>query len=322
MVKEASKNNKSRQMNKKDGKGRLAKRQNGQKGARNATVARIRGNLDAGASAWLRLLSDPCNAPLVPGCYNGMASGMLYRTRTTVNPGPSAVDAYIYFHPSGNIGPEYCPLQWASTNTQGAAPSTAYGAKVFGLPDGSQVRCVAACMKVRYSGTELARQGEVGSSLTNDPPFIIGTTAGVAGTYPAAFQLLNSCQTLYRLGETKHEVRWVPANEDANFVETPITNFNTGNTVAFVVNDFTPGKVLFDLTAVWEVIPNVNGGLVPTERAPTSSNTLNDVLRAIGNVGQWATDPTNQQSIYNVARTAMGAGRLISYAAPALLMAP
>lgn len=280
-------------------------------------VARVRRGLDGGAAAWLRLLADPCNAPLTPGCYQGMASGMLYRTRTNVFVGGSAIDSFLAFVPSNVINTTgYYPIQWCSTNTAGGSPGTRYGTPIAGLPSGARVRCVAACIKIRYLGSELNRAGIVGHHLTNDLPFADGYPVGTSAAVPPIPTLQTTAQTLYRLGEVAHEVRWVPSFGDGNYVQNSVggmaTDVELGNAVALSIQGAPAGSIYYEVTSVWEVIPDVASGLVPPEQPPASSNTVNDVLRAIGNIGKFATDPTNQSTVMNVARMAMGAGRVLS----------
>lgn len=283
------------------------------------TARRLQGVLDKGAADWLRLMEDPCNAPLVRGCFPGLGGGMLFRTRHEVGVGAAAVDSTIFFHPAGNTSGTYYPIQWASSNTSGAAPTTRYGMQITGAwASGSQVRCVAACIKVRYTGSELNRAGIVGHIMTNDPPFLDGTPGGTAGVVPNCFLLRASAQTVYRLGEAAHEVRWLPANEDGNFIEDPIATYNTGNAVGFAVTGAAPGSIYYEVTAVWEVVPPVATNMVPSLTAPPSSNTVNDVLRAIGNVGKWATDPGNASFLRKVAQGGALGLKALSYAGSTL----
>lgn len=310
--------------NKKANKGKQGKPKPKQ---RSRQVSRILRGLDAGAAAWRQLLDDPCNAPLVPACYSGIASGMLYRTRTTVSFGVGGTDASMaamcFFHPAygGTPGQTYCPLQWASVNSADGAPTNVYGQTIPGLPSYGQYRCVAACMKLRYTGSELNRSGIVGHIITNDPPFTNGTPAGVAATLATVSTYLQGCQTTYRLGETNHEVRWAPSSEDGEFQEntTGLQNLlRTGNAVGFIITGYPKGTVYAELTAAWEVVPDTGSGLVPPIMAPSSRNTVNEVLRSIGDLGRWATDPNVQRGVYNVAKTAVGIGRAMYAAAPSV----
>lgn len=280
-------------------------------------AARIRRGLDAGAMAWLRLMADPCNAPLTTGCYQGTSSGMLYRTRVNVSVGASAVDSSCWFIPSNDQNSTgYYPIQWASVNTTGTNPTTLYGTAIPGVPSGAQVRCVAACIKIRYTGSELNRAGIVGHHLTRDAPFLNGYPAGSTTTTYTVAQMQTTAQTLYRLGESDHEVRWVPSFEDGTYVNngpgTGLAGSRTGNAVALSVQGAPAGSIYYEVTAVWEVIPPPVGGLIPPEQPPRSSNTLNDVLRVVGNIGKFATDPHNRETVMNVVRTAVGAGRVLA----------
>lgn len=280
---------------------------------------RLQSSLDRGAMEWLRLLEDPCNAPLVRGCFPGLSGGMLFRTRNEVGVGSLAVDSVLMFHPGGGPTGTYYPIQWASSNATGASPATRYGVQVTGAwSAGSQVRCVAACVKVRYTGKEVDRAGIVGHIMTNDPPFLDGTPAGVASTVPNCFALRASAQTVYRLGEAAHEVRWLPTFEDGSFIEDPIVTYNTGNAVGFVVTGATAGTIYYEVTAVWEVVPNTGTNVMPSMAPPPSNSTVNDVLRAIGDVGKWATDPGNASFLRKVAQGGMLGLKALSYAGSSL----
>lgn len=290
-------------------------------------VRQLRSRLDKGALDWMRLLEDPCNAPLVRGCFPGLSGGMLYRTRSEVGVGATARDSMIFFHPSGNTSSNYYPIQWASSNTTGAAPVTSYGTAISGAwSAGSQVRCVAACIKVRYTNSEYDRAGIVGHIMTNDPPFLNGIPGGTATTLPNCFAVRANAQTVYRLGEAAHEVRWLPTFEDGNFIEDPIATYNTGNSIGFVVTGAPEGSIYYEVTAVWEVIPATGSNLVPSLAPPPSNNTLNDVLRAIGDVGKWATDPQNFSFMRKIAmggalgvRALSQAGSSLASVAPLML---
>lgn len=301
---------------------RTSRKGKAQKTQGNEMVTRMKRGLDTHAREWLHLLSDPCNAPLTAGCYAGLGSGMLYRTRTIVNPGASATDAYCYFYPSNFAGNGYYPLQWCSVNVSGTGPTNAYGATINGISGGTQMRCVAACLKLRYKGSELNRAGIVASHLTNDPTPVAGVPAGTAGSYYSAESVATTAQTTYRLGETQHEVRWAPTQEDGAFREIggPLSPTSRGNAVGLIAYGYPAGTVVFELTAVWEIVPEAASGFVSPLIAPRSANTVNDVLKTIGDIGRWATDPSTYKPWATIANTAVGVGRALVRAAPSVAM--
>lgn len=314
MVKVQSKKMNNKSAKKGSGRG-LTK---GGPGKQNQLV-RYREALDEGATKWLKLLSDPCNAPLAPACFPGVASGMMYRCRQYINLGADAVDGYLFFTPAGaSSGPGYYPLQWSSVNTTGTSPITAYGFPIDALPAGAEVRCAAACLKLHYTGSELDRGGLVGTHITTDPPTRSGTPTGAAGTYATTQALFSTCNTVKRLGTTQHEVRWMPAIGDGNFIDaTAPSRSYVGNAVGISFQGVPAGTITMELTAVYEVVPNAVSGLVNPIIAPTSRNSLNDVLRGVGDVARWATDPTNFRP---VGQLLYGAARLTAKVAPSVAM--
>jgi hypothetical protein len=117
------------------------------------------------------------------------------------------------------------------------------------------------------------------------------------------YQLTNSWPKIVRLGECDHEVKFLPSNVDCNFVnlgdpgENPngATSSPLGSTIGIAFFGAPAGSVYFELVSVWEVVPATTGGsgygngLMQVMRAPPTRNTLNDIIRTIGNVTDWAT---------------------------------
>lgn len=69
-------------------------------GQKKAKAPRMRMPASGVDRQFLRLLDDPCNAPLTPPPYQGAGSGTYVRTKTFVNPGGDARDSVIQFNPS------------------------------------------------------------------------------------------------------------------------------------------------------------------------------------------------------------------------------
>jgi len=285
--------------------------------------AAMASRLDQGGRAWLALLDDPCNAPLAPSCFPGLTSGMLYRTKTVVSPGTAAVDSMLYFVPAGSLTSPALNIQYGSTNTGNTTIATKYGAAITGLPQYGERRCVAACIRVMYTGTELNRGGIIYTHLTTNAPFYDGTEAGTAGPISPVSTYASTSQTSYRLGETRHEVRWVPNFEDGRFTNDTVGaggTFGQGTTIGVMAIGVPAGSIYYEVTSVWEVVPFFGSGLVSSMMAPPSRNTLNDVIRVIGDIGKWATDTNNQRGVYNLVAGAVGVTRALSRAGPSLAM--
>lgn len=278
--------------------------------------ARMRSVLDQHARNYLQMMADPCNAPLVPGVFPGVGSGMIYRLRRVLSAaeiGASAVDALVMFQPSnhlGNSGAGYWPIQFGSVNTSGTNIATRYAAQFGGFPTGSvRARCLAACIKLHYLGSELNRSGKVGHHLTNAPPFVDGASGGNPGITCKVTEMQTTANLTARLGDMPHEVRWVPDFENQDFVLTDNTSSaygTAGNVCAISVVGAPAGSLSFEITAVYEVMPDATLGVVNPEQPPPSSNTLNDVLRTIGNVARFATDPSFVSRAVGYVKSAYG----------------
>lgn len=266
-------------------------------------------SLDSDAQRFLRLLRDPCRADLTGAPYGGIAGTNYFRFRSVVFPGAGAVDAICQFCPSlvgaqGSSSAGIGAIQWASSNTGGASPGTLYGTQIssnFGGTFMGSVRCVGACIRVLYTGSELNRAGLVGTSITTTPIYNgAGTNAGVSVSTPAAAIIQVAQPHVERLGEVLHEVRWVPAFEDQNFVDlytypNAPNNFApvTGSAIVASVVGAPAGQFQFEVITCWEACPTAAGGVVTSMSAPRSSNTLNEILRVIGNVTDFAVNAGN-----------------------------
>jgi hypothetical protein len=292
--------------------------------------------LDRAAQEYLALLGDPCGSPMVPAVYPGVCGTQYLRVRVNLNPGASAVDGLLYFTPSLL---SYCgtatasgPLQFYSVNSSGAGPSNLYSATVPPLQGSTtydRARCLAACLKLRYTGSELNRAGQVATNISESSPLGLGTVAGYpTTTTPSVVNATQVFPSLRRLGEVAHEVRWLPAENDAFWFDVG-SSFDgglqsagvEGNSIAMGFFGVPPGSCYWEATLVFEVMPSVivaggtAGSLVQVMRAPPSRNTLNQVLQAIDNVTDWATGMGGQKLL----QVGRGVYNLASAVAPAMM---
>lgn len=259
--------------------------------------------LDKEAKDFLKLLADPCGASLVGAPYGGIAGTNFYRFRQLVSPGVDAVDSSLQFCPSlvdaqGSTSGGAGSIQWTSSNVAGATSSNLYGSTVSPVIATyvGALRCVGACIKVLYTGSELNRAGLVGTTILTAPIYNgTGNSVGIPGAYFSVPSLQNEMPSVRRLGEVVHEVRWVPGFEDQQFIEiaeNPSINaaYSPGSAIVASVYNAPPGSIFYEVYSCWETQPNAQtGGMVTTVRAPPSRNTLNDVLRTIGNITEFAT---------------------------------
>lgn len=247
--------------------------------------------LDAHAKAWVRLLADPCNAPMVSPCYNSTGSGYFVRIRNILDIPSTAVDYVLDICP-GNGAYQLGAWSWADSaggslgNASGIGMGSFFNSGFVG-----RARCVAGCVKVLYTGTELNRAGTAGFALQQGPTLIAGEA--VSGN---SSSWLATVPHTERIGQREMEYRWVPGPGDDNFrvahagSEEKPTNESNGSSIQLVLAGMTPGTVRVTWVSVWEWQPEqeVNTGIVSINKPPASNNSLNQVLKAIGDIGKFA----------------------------------
>jgi len=318
-------------------KKKVTARMPGRSASRASPAGSTGSSLDKGAMDHLRMLGDPCGAPLGPPVYPGLGSSNYIRTRTLFTPGPAVVDSVAFFNPSQMCTP-YPVIQYASVNSSGSAPANSYGADVAEFANSTytkwaRARCLAACLKIRYNGSVLNMQGQVARVITSDCALTTGTVTGTALTgFPSVINLTQAWPTLTSLASTggEAEVRWLPADNDALWLDVASSgevankSMPFGNCVGLAVYNAPAGTINYELTAIWEVIPasvvgsGVGGDLVQTMRAPTSRNTVNHVLQAIGSVTEWATRPETMERAIRLGGSVYGAVKATSRVAATL----
>lgn len=245
--------------------------------------------LDNTASKWLRLLSDPCGADLASPCYGGSGSGYFARQVQTFLPPANAVDYLYEFTPTSFNNTMF---RYGYSSTPGGALGTATIMPLYGLVSGTSVgrrRCIAACVKVQYLGTELERSGLV-SSIVLPGAELIGDEV-IAG---AATDWSNSMNHTCRLGEP-YEYRWAPGEGDQEWLantygDTKGTNSTLGNSLQILLRGIPPGKVELHLTTCWEWVPAQEGAGIPwapgAARAPPPVP-FQTVMSAMGDLAKW-----------------------------------
>nr|APG76455.1 hypothetical protein 2 [Hubei noda-like virus 20] len=255
------------------------------RGPRGSLVSQAIRGLDSGALAFRNLLLDPCNAPLVGPAYDGIHSGNYRRFRRLYTIPVAEVETVFIFQPGTNT-------IWQgghSTASQGnnitftSQPAFA-GSLVF---DGdAEVRCLAACAKVRYTGSEMNRAGVVGLATGS---FWSNTNAGVS-----ASSAQTQCPIVARMGESMHEVKFCPLAGDQD--KTPASHSSGATTINIssakgcimvTLRGVPAGTVQIELTAALEIDAPIGGG-VTNAVEPSSATPLNTVLRSLGPVTNWA----------------------------------
>lgn len=171
-------------------------------------------SLDRGAAEYARLIADPCNAPLVHPTYSGTEGGYLVRTESfyTIATGAADTATYLQWTP-GLVGNGDAILDsWATGGDVSAGPAS-NGAKAPGytflIANANAVRCVAACMKISYVGSESARSGRLHVG------HVSGATITSAARSP---NVVASALTHYtRTPAQEVELIWKPGDGDQLF---------------------------------------------------------------------------------------------------------
>lgn len=252
------------------------------------------GGLDSHALAWRRLLLDPCGAPMVPGCYQGNGTGNYTRRRIVNNIPATDTSGVFVFQPGTNT-------RWTFSSSSGANVTFSAGSVIYndpalgaGNPSGT-IRALAACLKIRYSGSESARAGFI--ALYSGQAFFAPSAATglpASGSYSIMPQVL-------RTGEVIHEVKWAPTLADGNF--NPQGYDPECSTIAFAFDGIPAGTLQFEVTTIYEYEGGTAGydGIMTTSLPTPSKNTINHVLQSLGPTLNWAYS--------NVAAPVIGAAR-------------
>lgn len=171
--------------------------------------------LDGAATAYAKLLLDPCNAPVVHPIYPGGDAGYLFRAESFVTyaAAPGETSGYVHWTPGYNNA-SLTHLVYGAGNNPGvpllAAAQTGAPGYPFLAANAKGVRCVAACMKVTYPGAEADRSGRVHYGLT---------TAGLidAGNNYTVDSVAQALQHFSRTPSDTFEVVWKPSIADTEF---------------------------------------------------------------------------------------------------------
>lgn len=256
--------------------------------------SRTLSSLDAHAAAYARLLSDPCNAPLVHGVGVSSGDAMLIRLESDAIyfDGAGITAGSIIWTPGAKVA-----LGTSRTSDAVTTPSfvqiTNGIAGEFLNSQATSYRCLAACMQVFWPGTELNRQGFIGLGLvpsslqTQMAPTTLGGGAGVA----SIGQLRVTSQMVARMPQNRYEIMWKPGPGDDNDFDYASYNQNPASTPALMQNR---NSILMTATglpaavgvrvrtvAVYEYTPVATAGLVNTVQTTRSANTTQDVVREL-----------------------------------------
>lgn len=242
--------------------------------------------LDSGAMDYARLLADPCNAPLVHPVYAGGDAGFLFRAESFVTFGTLAGETagVVHWTPGyvNASGTQLLALGSAAGGTAGTAASfgSSSPGNAFLTSNARGVRCVAACLKVTFPGSESARAGRVHYGHTQ------------AGLLDLSDSVTpdNIAQTLQHYSRTPTdtiELIWKPGAADTEFNDPgssahgQLRDRKGSITVAFAGLPAAVG-LTFHLTAVYEWTPAPGLGVAHNALGKNRSrNTLDDVVDSL-----------------------------------------
>lgn len=252
--------------------------------------------LDRKAMEYAMLLADPCGAPLVHPVYAGGDAGYLFRADSffSVGNGAGQNAGIIHWAPGYSNIDETELLIGAGAGSSTAltvsattvVPENSPG-KLFLTANAIGVRCVAACMKVVYSGTEQNRSGRFHWGHTQAGAIDTGDLVSVD-------QLAPNLQHFSRTPNDKIEIVWKPGvadqeMNDPSAASNPVVrDRKSAITMAFAGVGNTIG-VTVQCTAIYEWVPRVATGFATNATGKnTSRNTLDDVLDYLQSIGfQW-----------------------------------
>jgi len=245
----------------------------------------MRTALDEKGSGYARLLMDPCNAPLVHPVYPGGEAGFLFRAESFITWGTSAgtTSGVVHWTPgyvnsSGTMMITCDSVNGTTSQTMTAAnPLTITPGQAFLASNARGARCVAACVKLIYPGSESTRAGRVHYGLTQGGMLDVGNTTTVD-------QVAQTLQHFSRTPTEPIEIVWKPNiadtefNDPAEVSNQQIRDRKSAITFAFVGLPATVGMTAH-FTAVYEWTPAVGQGVAHNALGKnTSRNTLDQVL--------------------------------------------
>lgn len=251
-------------------------------------------SVDNQAAAFARLLADPCNAPMCAPTYTGMGTGEYRRYRRIISIPVTAVEGTYVITPGMN---RYCFATHIAANA-GANYTFDNVSNIYSTASATTVeaRCLAACVKVRYTGPEQTRGGVIGLRTLPFQYININQTSNIAS------DMTNSA-LINRVGEVMHEVKFVPGNADQGFTSTTPPNERELGCFGFSFSGVPAGTLQIEMTVVMEI--ESEPGIVPSPITPSSGNTLNQVLSALGPPARWAYNNLAVPTIKSVTSRAM-----------------
>lgn len=242
----------------------------------------VRSGLDKAAADYVRLILDPCRAPLVPPVYGGSSGAYLAKFEAYV--GPSGDSGYMWWSPGtsnsvtstsglvmASAADSATSIAWPGTGQTPQTPGYA-----FLSANSGSYRPVAACAEIMWNDTELNRCGTIA----------VGTVANSAlwGQAVTVDQLMPLCQYTARTPDLKVDAAWLPSEAAGGFddfnTQTASNNIQRHNGLLFTwagIKGTSAGfKVRLTLVAEWK--PEAGKGLATPPPALQSKSNMNSVF--------------------------------------------
>lgn len=299
--------------------------------SRNRTVSRTAFSaLTTAERNYARLLVDPCNGPLSAGLFGDSSGGIISRFETDGILGDvagTAASALVFVPAAASAWTSGKPSDGDLPTWNGVSSSLVPG-KDFLSNNASQFRCVAACLRIYWPGTELNRQGIVSN---------LQTTADIVNNANATVGAIRATSTyVQRMPEDFTELKWMPSEFElelrAPFLTPSAQEFSRVSAIATTISGVPAATpIRWRMVAVYEWVPKVQSGIASSNVAATvPSGSFERVARALTNVGNWmyassfqAAQATSalvsgvnatMQFATGAARIAFGAGRALAIA--------
>lgn len=283
--------------------------------------------LDAPATAYAKLLSNPCGGALAAPLYVASSTGYLLRVERDFVVATGAADTC---HVGHFVPGNFTNITTCAGSCMIATPATDSSAVNLtnyqvGQPGGGSLgslcnryRAVAGCVQIMYLGTELTRSGVL--AMGHACPYDISGSGTNGSSYNAtitAAQLRTFATHVTRTPDGVVELKWVP-NASAEVWSDPNSgNFsfanNNNNGIFWSASGLAAASGLrIRLVAVYEYQPSASADLSSTQGSvPRSRYTWADVLAAMGDVGRWAYSIGQTGAMQSVGRYVIGAAPMV-----------
>lgn len=249
--------------------------------------------LDAAGMAYANLLMDPCNKALVHPTYFGTDTGYIgrYASNISVCSTVGSTAGSVFWLPGtlDTTGGGLVAMEAVTSGTSVVVTPIGNLAPGYNflVPSSTVTRCVAACMKVTWTGPELDRKGLIAFGSFG------GSTIGTGSAISADPLMTSSQHTMRTPGDTV-EFKWRPGSGDEAFnpdSTTGVTAEERGrhNGICFTYKGLPStynNYFNIEMIAVYEWVPGRDQGLMFTSKERNmSNNTLDQVMNYLDSKG-------------------------------------